>query len=561
MTEKTPFVSVLVPVYHPEPHHVRACIDSVRAQVFQNWELCLVADGPQPDAVLDELNSDDPRIRTYLRPENGGISAASQDALDMAAGTFIALLDNDDLLPDRALQRVVDVLLGDDRIDMLYTDEDKIDVNGRRVDPFFKPGFSPERLRTQMYTGHLGVYRRQLAAEVGGFRPGFDGSQDHDLALRVSERARRIAHLPEVLYHWRQTETSTALDAGAKDWAFDAGQRAVQSHLERTGFPASAVRNAQNPGVLDLVPELPSTPRVSVIIPTGGGEKTTRGRHMRLVDNAVESLLELTTYANFEVLVVVDSTSEDQLGHDLVALDEQRVRTIRDPHAFNFSRACNLGAVASTGEILLFLNDDTEIVQPDWIERMVMFATQPAIGAVGVKLLYGDERIQHAGVWARHDGPGHRYPGYRRDHPGHMGSLHTVQNCMAVTGACLAIERHKFESVGGFSETFPLNFNDVDLCLKLLCRGFRSVVDCGTEVIHLESATRNPSLKDWEHPLLRARWDEFLHDDFWDNPNHTGHGVQEFPATSESLLQSWEAMTGNLRRERIWAGDRPSTVN
>jgi GT2 family glycosyltransferase len=270
------------------------------------------------------------------------------------------------------------------------------------------------------------------------------------------------------------------------------------------------------------------------------------------VRNAVESLVEHTTYTNFEVVIVLDEASEQELGHDLRILDT-RVRVVQDNRPFNFSGSCNLGSVFAIGDVLLFLNDDTEIIQGDWIQRLVMYAQQPDIGPVGAKLLYADERIQHAGIWSRHGGPGHRYPGFRRDHPGHMGSLFTAQNCMGVTGACLAVERHKFEQVGGFSLSFPLNFNDVDLCLKLFSRGFRSVVDCGTEVVHLESASRNPSVKPGEYELLRDRWSEFLDQDFWDNPNHTGHGVQEFPATSESLLQTWEAIDREgVCGARVW---------
>ncbi len=546
-----PLFSVLVPVYKPDLTHFQACIDSVLNQHFTDLQLVLVADGPQPNDVIATMKQDDARIAAVFLERNVGIAGASDEALKNATGDFVALLDNDDLLPDRALQRIADVLAADQSIDMLYTDEDKIDPAGNRVDPFFKPAFSLARLRTQMYTGHLGVYRRSLVLKVGGFRPGFDGSQDHDLALRASEQARSIAHIPEVLYHWRQGENSTALDASSKSWAFEAGKRAVQSALDRTGFPAVANRNPHNPGVLNLTPQLKETPLVSVVVPTGGGTKVIVGQQRRLVDNAITTLVEESSYPNFEVVVVRDARSTQGLADELCAIDP-RVRVVQDTRAFNFAGACNLGAIEAAGQILLFLNDDTEVIQPDWVERLVMYATRPEVGAVGAKLLYGDERIQHAGVWSRFGGPGHRYPGFDRMHPGHMGSLWCAQDCLAVTAACLMIERSKFEAVGGFSESFPLNFNDVDLCLKLRSAGWNAIVDCGTEVIHHESATRDPAVKDWEYHQLRDRWSEFLSDDFWDNPNHTGHGVQEFPATSEVLLQSWEAVNGNYREARIW---------
>lgn len=551
MTDQA-LISVLVPVYRPDPVLFERCLHSVISQTFPSWELCVALDGPQTELVNLALEDLDARIRVVQRDSNGGIAAATNDALALATGTFIALLDQDDVLPSRALGRVAHVLHSDLEIDMLFTDEDKLDLDGNRVDPFLKPAWSPERLRTQMYTGHLGVYRRSTVQDVGGFRPGFDGSQDHDLALRVSEVARRIAHIPDILYHWRQGEGSTALAPESKDWAYESGQRAVQSHLERITFPAQAIRNVKNPGVIDLIPRLPTEPSVSVIIPTGGATKLVRGAHILLVENAVESLVEHTTYGNVEIIVVLDSVSDPQLGDGLKDIDA-RVRVVKDTRPFNFSGSCNLGAVFATGDVLLFLNDDTEIVQKDWIQRLVMYAQRPDIGPVGAKLLYADGRIQHAGIWSRHGGPGHRYPGFRRDHPGHMGSLFTAQNCMGVTGACLAVERAKFDQVGGFSLAFPLNFNDVDLCLKLVSHGYRAVVDCGTEVIHLESASRNPAVKPGEYELLRERWADYLDRDFWDNPNHTGHGVQEFPATSESLIQSWEAIDRKgVCAARVW---------
>lgn len=524
-------------------------------QTTSDWELCLVADGPQSKEIEEILRWKDRRIKVHRRGENGGIIAASRDALAMATGEFIALLDNDDTLAPNALGSMAWYMADYPDTDVIYSDEDKLDAHGNRVDPFHKPGWSPERLRTQMYLGHLGVYRRSLVNEVGGFRDGYDGSQDHDLALRVTEVARSILHVPQVLYHWRAVETSTALSPDAKDWAFDAGVRAVQSHLERTHFPAIARRNKDFPGVIELEPDLTEFPLVSIVMPTGGGERIVRGQSVVLAEHAVASVVEQSTYPNYEIVIVLDQFSSIELEERLLEIGKGHVRTIRDDCEFSFAGASNLGAIVGSGEVLLFLNDDTEVATANWIERLVMYATQPQVGAVGAKLLYADGRIQHAGVWSRDGGPGHRYPGYRGSHPGYMSSLWLAQNCIAVTGACLAVERHKFEAVGGFSTSFPLNFNDVDLCLKMNAAGHRTVVDCATTHTHLESSTRDPAVKDWEYFRLRDRWERFLTDDPWDNPHHVAHGVEEFPPPSVSSTILKEVLNDNHYRARCLTRD------
>ncbi len=540
--EKTdgPMFSLLVPVYHPEIDFLDECIESVLAQTTSDWELCLVADGPQPEPVnqvLKGYRNRDSRIKVHFREENGGIAAATDDALNMATGEFIALLDNDDTLAPHALGTVAWEMANFEDVDFVFSDEDHLDAgNGERINPFHKPGFSRERLRQQMYLGHLVVCRRSLAIEVGGFRPGFDGSQDHDISLRATEKARRILHIPQVLYHWRECETSTALDPTTKDWAYEAGVRVVQSHLERTNFPAVASRNPDWPGIIDLEPQLTEFPLVSVIIPTGGYKRIIRGEEVVLVDLAVKSLLARTTYPNVEVIVVLDKNSEEELGLSLQRYGNYgQVKFVQDTRDFNFSHACNLGAARASGDLLLFHNDDTEIIQPDWLDRMVMYATREDIGAVGAKLLYSDGRIQHAGIWSREGCPFHRYAHYRGDHPGYLAALATAQNAIAVTGACLLVERHKFDQVGGFATIYPLAYNDVDLCLKLNRAGYRSVVDCATKVVHHESSTRDPTVAEWEFKQVHERWKPLLHNDPYDNPNHIAENVDEYPPPNPPL--------------------------
>ena len=554
--------SVLVPVWHPQPDHLFACVGSVIDQTTSDWELCLVVDGPQPpsvDRVLAEIETMDDRIRVHRRADNGGIGASSNDALAMARGEFVALLDNDDTLAPEALGTVAWEIAHHTQIDLVFTDEDHLDAKTEaRVSPFFKPGFSMDRLRQQMYLGHLVVLRKSLATAVGGFRSEFDGSQDHDLVLRVVEKARRVLHIPKVLYHWRESPSSTALDPGAKRWAYEAGVRAVQAHLERTGFPATARANEDWPGIIDLEPALDKTPPVSIVIPTGGTRRMVRGREVLLIEQAVESLVERSSYANYELVVVLDQHSTvDLVDRIVAAAGSASLQLVHDTRPFNFAKASNLGAVRARGEVLLFLNDDTEVIMANWIDRLVMYATRPDVGAVGPKLLYGDRRIQQAGIWARGGCPGHRYVGFLDRHPGYLASLTTSQNCLAVTAACLAVERHKFEEVGGFATIFPLSYNDVDLCLKLRMAGFRSVLDCATEVVHHESSSRDPTVADWEFDQLQERWSSVLHADPYDNPNHTAIGVEEYPPTSTVLADLRLRFDEADYRARSWPVEHP----
>jgi len=550
----TPFVSIVVPVYKPEPAHLEEAIASVLHQNDPDWQLILVADGPQPtevDNILDDCTDD--RIVVARRPKQGGIVAASNDGIERATGTFITFLDNDDTLSARAVSACRFTVEQHDDVDVIYTDEDKLDLQGRRVDPFHKPGWSPERLRAQMYTGHLSVYRRTLVEQVGRLRAEFNGSQDHDLALRVTEIARRVSHIPQVLYHWRQSETSTALDPGAKDWAFEAGVRAVQDHLDRTGLEAIAVRDPARVGVIAVNPQLLDFPLVSIIVLTGGHRRTARGSDFVLVENAVRSVVEDSSYPNYEIVVVLDRNSTDELAERLSAIGAGRVRIVRDTKPFSFSGANNLAVSHAFGEHLIFLNDDTEVITPDWIERLVLWMSMDGVGAVGCLLEYPDRRIQHAGVVSRKGEPSHRYAGYSADAPGAFGVLSLTSNCLAVTGACIAVMREKFNAVGGFSTIFPLNFNDVDLCLKLVHAGWRNVLDCRTRLVHFETSSRPDLVESWEHLRMLDRWSDLLHDDPWDNVNLHGYGVEETPAPT--TLTELRERTGWAPMPRSWPLD------
>jgi GT2 family glycosyltransferase len=524
-----PRFSVVTPIYETPPEVLAAMLRSVERQSFGDWELCLVDDAsasPHVGEMLDAAAARDPRIRVERRAQNGGIVAASNDALAMAGGEFVALLDHDDALHPDALRLVAEAIEGAPDVDYVYTDEDKIDEAGHHQGPFFKPDWSPERMRTQMYTCHLSVLRRALVEEVGGFDPEFEGSQDWDLVLRVTEKARRVVHVPRVLYHWRTLETSTAGSGeDAKPWAFEAGTRAIQAHCDRTGIPAAAERDTEHPGVYRLHPRLTSEPSVSIVIPTAGTVREVRYEQTVLVEHCVRSILETSTYENYEIVVVAGPAVDADLRRRLTELGGAKLKLIDFDEPFNFSKKINRGAVHSEGEMLLLLNDDMEVVTPNWLERLVMYAGLPGVGAVGGRLIWEDGRLQHVGITFENVGyPGHIYRGFAGDWNGYSNNVLVAQNYLAVTGACLMTPREDFDRLGGLSTTFPVNYNDMDYCLKLIADGRRVVYDPDTILYHFESSSRTTDVEEWEKEQLRARWLSITSVDRYSNP-HLKYGI------------------------------------
>jgi GT2 family glycosyltransferase len=506
-----PRFSIVTPVYETPAGVLRAMLRSVRRQRFRDWELCLVDDAssrPQVAAQLVAAQRRDPRIRVKRRQGNGGIVAASNEALEMARGEFVVLLDHDDKLHPDALTFVAEALDDEPTADYLYTDEDKIDRAGLHFGPFCKPDWSPERMRTQMYTCHLSVLRRSLVEEVGGFDPDFEGSQDWDLVLKVTERARSVVHIPRVLYHWRALETSTAGNGeSVKPWAFEAGQHAVQAHCDRIGLEARIERDDALPGVYHLHPALTRQPKVSIVIPTNGQRREVRYQEVALVEHCVRSIVETSTYANYEIVCVVDSSTDTSLIAELTAIAGDRLRVVTYDREFNFSAKINLGARYSEGDLLLLLNDDMEVVTPNWIERMAMYAQHPGIGAVGARLLWEDGRLQHAGVLFENGGlPGHIYRGFTGRFKGYSNNTYVAQNYLAVTGACMMTPAATFDEVGGLSTDLPVNYNDMDYCLKLGTKDLRVVYDPDTVLYHFESSSRSTEVADWEKEALVERW-------------------------------------------------------
>ena len=523
-----PKISIAMPVYNVEEKWLRLCIDSILNQVYTNWELCMADDAstdPNVKKILTEYQQLDERIRVVFREQNGHISEATNSALAIATGEFVALLDNDDELAINAFYEVVKVLNENPELDLIYSDEDKIDMDGNRSDPAFKPDWSPDLLLGTNYISHLGVYRRSILEEIGGFRKGYEGSQDYDLVLRFTEKTtkERIKHIPKVLYYWRMLPTSTAVDQGSKGYAFEAGLRAVQDALVRRGINGHATHGAAN-GLYDVYYDIESEKLVSIIIPTKNGYKD--------VQRCVSSIIEKTTYQNYEI-IMADNGSTDPKMHELYAEFEQQlpgrffVESIDIP--FNFSTIKNRAAKKAHGEYLLFLNNDTEVITENWLTLMVSFAQQERIGCVGAKLLYPNNTVQHAGVILGLGGvAGHGHYGYPHGDLGYFGRLAINVNYSAVTAACLLMKKADFDAVGGFEEAFTVAFNDVDLCLKVQALGRDNVWLHEAELYHFESQTRGYDDKgkkkkrfEQEKVMMEEKWGPLIENDPFYNPNLT----------------------------------------
>jgi len=486
----SPRFSILLPTYNTDPRWLRACIESVQAQTYADWELC-IADDASPDpgvwALIEEFVAADSRIKAVRRERNGHIAAASNSALALATGTHIALLDHDDALHPLALQWCAVELGRNPSWRMLFTDEDKIDEAGKRSDPYFKSDWNPDLFLSQNCVCHLGVYERALIEQIGGFREGFDGAQDWDLALRAAERlkAAQIGHVPRVLYHWRMIEGSTALAPGEKSYAHFAALRALQDHFDRTGTRARVEEMPGYSGYYHIAHEIPDpSPSVSLMIPT-------RDR-VDLLRQCVDSILELTTYASYEILILDNGSVESEtLAYfaEVQALPNVRVLAYNAP--FNYSSINNYGARHCRGEIIGLLNNDIEVISPHWLTEMVSHASRPDIGVVGAMLYYPNNTIQHAGVITGIGGvAGHAYVGMVRGYPGDKHRAGLVQNLSAVTAACALVRREVFERVGGLDETLVVAFNDVDFCLRVREAGYRNLWTPFAELYHHESASR-----------------------------------------------------------------------
>jgi GT2 family glycosyltransferase len=504
-----PLISIIMPVYNTPESSLRGAIESVLGQYYPHWELCICDDGSSSAdvrKVLDEYTNKDSRIRLARAEANLGIAGASNRALELARGEFIALLDHDDQLAPEALFEVARLLQTDRGADLIYSDEDKLDEEGRHTWPFFKPDWSPDLLLSRMYTCHLGVYRKALVDRLGGFRSGFDGCQDYDLVLRFTELTDNIRHIPRVLYSWRMGSSSSAADPTTKPETHEVGRRVLEEALGRRGIEAEVLDGFQA-NVFRVRRNLTAHPLVSIIIPT-------RDR-LDLLSKCIRSLEHKTTYPNYEI-VIVDHESSDP--KTLRFFRECGHRVIRCEGPFNFPRLNNSAARVARGTHLLFLNNDTEVQNRDWLEAMMEHGLRQDVGAVGAKLFYPDGRIQHAGVVLGVGGvANHAYRFVRGK--GYFGFIDTIRNYSAVTAACALIRKDVFEEVGGFDEALPANFNDVDLCLKIRQAGYLIVYTPYAVLTHYESASREAQVEFWEGDLISQRWASLLENDPYYNEN------------------------------------------
>ncbi|MBU1623485.1 MAG: glycosyltransferase family 2 protein [Gammaproteobacteria bacterium] len=524
-----PCVSVVMPAYNTQEIFLRKAIESVLVQSYSDWELCIADDAsPQPHvrAVLEEYAKRDARIKVIIRPENGHISAASNSALELATGEFVALLDHDDELSSHALHFMVQAINHNPSAQILYSDEDKIDEDGKRSDPHFKSNWNPDLFYSQNYISHLGVYRRELLQRIGGFRIGVEGSQDQDLLLRCLPHMKpdEIVHVPKVLYHWRMLEGSTALASGEKTYTTDAGIKALRDHFDALGREGIVVEEGLVPNTYRVRHPIPQPePLVSLLIPT---------RDMLVVlEPCIRSILDKTTYQNYEIIILDNESVEPatQEYFERITAEDSRVKVLPYHQPFNYSAINNFGAEHAMGEVIGLVNNDIEVISPDWLTEMTSHALRPDIGCVGAKLYYDDETIQHAGVIIGLGGvAGHSHKYFPRNASGYFHRLKIIQNLSAVTAACLLVRKSVYQEVGGLEEGLRVAFNDVDFCLKVREAGYRNLWTPYAELYHHESKSRgaeNTPEKvarfNGEVEFIKSRWGEVLLNDPCYSPNLT----------------------------------------
>ncbi|KXS55218.1 MAG: family 2 glycosyl transferase [Marinobacter sp. T13-3] len=525
-----PLISVVMPVYNAPEQYLRECIDSVLAQSYPNWELC-IADDCSPNSyvkrVLREYEETDSRIRVVYRTENGHISRCSNSALEIAQGDYVALMDHDDQLPEHSLYFVVDALNEHPEAQIVYSDEDKIDEQGRRYNPHFKSNWNPDLFFSQNYVSHLGVYRRELLNTIDGFRPGFEGSQDQDLLLRCLPHVEndQIIHIPRVLYHWRALEGSTALASDEKSYTTEAGIRALQDYFSVQGPADVEVEAGLLPNTYRVRWPVPKPePLVSLLIPTRDRKDIT--------ELAVCSILEKTTYSNYEILILDNGSVEEETLEWFEAIQQQdeRVKVLRYDYPFNYSAINNFGVEHAKGSIIGLVNNDVEVISPEWLTEMVSHAVRPDIGCVGAKLYYSNDLIQHAGVIVSLGGvAGHSHKYFNSNDPGYFARLKLIQAMSAVTAACLLVRKDVYEKIGGLDElSLRVAFNDVDFCLKVREAGYRNLWTPYAELYHHESISRGhedtPEKQlrfQTEVETMKERWGKRLEVDPYYSPNLT----------------------------------------
>ena len=518
-----PLYSFIIPTYNVSKKLLSECLDSILNQSYQKFEICIADDHSTLEETIEtlkEYEKKDKRIKVTYRKENGMISIASNTAIKMAKGEYIVLVDNDDTIEKNSLYYITEVLNKDKEIDFIYSDEDKIDFKGKYMEPHFKPDYSPDTLMGVNYICHLSCIRKKIIDEIGGFRKEYDGSQDYDLFLRVTEKTNKIYHIEKVLYHWRQTPTSTAGFLDNKNYAKEAGKRALEDALKRRKIKGEILYNDRVSTYLTKYYH--NNPLVSIIIPIKDQPKVTK--------RCLDSIYNKMKYKNFEI-ILIDNGSKEQETLDLLkeySTKYKNFKVKRIECAFNYSYLNNEAVKITKGEYLLFLNNDTEVIQEDFLDNMVGYASQEHIGCVGIKLLYPDKLVQHAGVVLGFGGvAGHIFVANNYYDNGLFGRLVMPYNYTAVTAACLLIKKEKFLQVKGFDEKLTVALNDVDLNLKILKKGYYNVCLSNVEMLHYESKSRGYEASREKHErflkeqeYMKQKWGKLLERDKYFSKNN-----------------------------------------
>ena len=483
----SPLISIAVPAYQTPVEFLRQMIESLIVQTYSNWELCIVnasPDNEEMQKVLAEYSAGDSRVRFCNLKENLGIAENTNRAFAMTKGEFVGLLDHDDLLAPNALYEIVKILQDHPQADALYTDEDKVTTElDEHFQPHLKPDFNLDLLRSNNYICHFFVVQKSIVEKAGGFRKEFDGAQDYDFIFRCTENAGEVLHVPEILYHWRTHKASTADNPASKMYAFEAGKRAIEAHLERTGTKGE-VSHTQDLGFYRVKYPVQGKPLVSVIIPNKDEKET--------LQTCLEMLEKNTGYQNFEIIIVENNSTTDEIFRYYKELSGNRkIHLLRWGKEFNYSAINNFAVAHAKGEYLLFLNNDVKSINSDWLEEMLGVCQRPEVGGVGAKLIYPDNTIQHAGCVIGMGGiAGHMFVDMPADRTGYLHKASLLQDMSAVTAACLLMKKEVFEQAGGFTEELAVAFNDVDLCLKVRKNGYLIVYDPYAKLYHMESKTR-----------------------------------------------------------------------
>lgn len=509
-----PKISIVVPMYNTKERYFQELVDSINNQTYTNWELCLGDGSVEKAEFIERIIGDNSKIKYKFLDENKGISGNSNAALELATGDYISLLDHDDILPLFSLFEIVKTINEDKDAEFIYTDEDKLmEYKDNRLGPHFKPGYGPDTLRSYNYICHFSIFKKSLMDRLVGFNSEFDGSQDYDLVLRATEQANRIIHISKILYHWRMNEDSVALNSSAKPYAYEAAKRAITASLKRQNIEAE-VSHSKIMGLYKITYKIIGNPKVSIIIPNKDNTK-----YLKQCINSIEK----STYSNYEILIIENNSEEEKIFDYYDTLKgNEKIKVLKyvcgEDETFNYSKLNNFGVEKSTGEYIILLNNDIEILTKNWIEELLGTCQRKDVGAVGGKLIYPNNKIQHAGVVLGLTGvAGHVNSLMGKDDIGYMGRIMIQQNLNAVTGALLMVSKEDYLKVNMLSEDFPVAYNDIDFCLKLRELGKVNVYNPYVEAVHFESKTRGyedteekKQRLENESNKLKAKWNKYF---------------------------------------------------